>query len=401
MDFTLTQEQQSFKDSVHEFAIREIRPVETKLDKLADPQAVFESKDFWRVLKKGYDLGFHKLMIPEFAGGLGVSDPIFWAIMAEELSYGGAGIASTFLVAPMGFMFIAMLGVDRNPDLRDNYYKPFVYDNNERFMGAWAVTEPDCGSDIFEKKVPGLKFKTTAKKDGDHYILNGSKAAWVSNGSLAKLYLVHACIEPDMGMEGTGIFIIPRDMKGVSVGKPLDKMGMRVLNQAEVYFDDVRVPKSYLYFEPGPMYHHVVETIISAGNNIVSTIALGVARAAYEEALAYARERVQGGKPIIEHPNVGLKLFDAYSRITATRNLIYYAVCSGLAGQTENLKYAAACRWIATDTCSTVTEEMIQVMGGVGISREYNMEKYMRDAKMLKIMDGTVDRIALNAIPLL
>lgn len=401
MDFSLTREQKAFRDSVHEFAIREVRPVETALDKLADPGDVAKSDEFWRVLKKGYELGFHKLLIPKNAGGLGVGDPIYWVIMVEELAYGGGGFASTFLVAPMGFLFMAMFGADRYPDLRDNYLKPFVENDDPHFMGAWAVTEPDCGSDIFERRVKGLKFRTTARLDGDHYIIAGSKAAWVSNGSLAKLYLTHVCVAPDKGMEGTGIFLIPRDLKGVSVGKPLDKMGLRVLNQAEVYFDDVRVPKNYCLFEPSPLYHNVLETMATAGNIIVATLAVGVARAAYEEALAYAKQRVQGGKPIIAHPNVGLKLFDAYTRITASRNLIYFAVCSGFTGQAENLKYAAACRLLATETCTKVTEEMIQVMGGVGISREYNLEKYMRDAKMLKIMDGTVDRIALNAVPLL
>ena len=158
---------------------------------------------------------------------------------------------------------------------------------------------------------------------------------------LADFILLFACVDPDKGMNGTGVFLIPGDLPGMSRGRAMDKLGLRALNQAEIFFDDVRVPKEFLIFPPSPMYKQILEGIVTSGNISIGTIALGCARAAYEEALAYAKQRRQGGKTIFEHQTIQMKLFKAFRNIEAARALIWKAVFA------RNIKYSAAARTFA------------------------------------------------------
>ncbi len=395
ISFELTKEQLEMQEMAHNFAKNEIRPVETELDKLANADEVFKSESFWKVLRKAYELGFHRMSIPEEMGGLGL-DPIIMYLVLEELAWGGAGLASDILVAPVAAMFTAMFA-GGNEELVEKYVRPFCEDKEAKHIGAWAITEPEHGSDCGFSDDPKIHFETTAKLDGDEYVINGAKSAFVSNGGIADLLLLMACVDPSQGMLGTGVFLVPGDLPGISRGKPLDKLGLRVLNQAEIFFDNVRIPQEYMLWPPGEGYQMLLETIVTFGNTSVGVLGLGVARAAYEEALSYAKERIQGGKPLIEHQAIALRLFDAYMSIEAARALLWKAAWYNTTHMPGDLRLTAAARVFATDMAMRVTVEMVQVLGGYGISKEYSLEKFLRDAKPLQIMDGTNDMMSLGA----
>ncbi len=400
INFNLTEDQEKIVAMAKEFADQEIRPVETMLDKISDPDEVFEHPEFWRVMKLAYELGFHKIPFPEEMGGLGL-DTLTNMLVFEELIRGGAGLGTSLLVANASAYMLMMGGMSVKPELIDMYIRPFCEDTKAEHIYAIAGVEPNHGSDIaLGLDDPSIKLDTTAIEDGDHYIITGSKAAFVSNGGLANLYVANACFLPEHGMRGSGSVLIPADLPGVSKGKALDKLGYRVLNQAEVYFDEVRVPKDNLIMEPVPdMVRFQLESFLCHGNTAVAYSALGIMRAAYEEALAYAKERIQGGKPIIEHPNIALKLFDAKATIEASKALLLHAVWTNDTQFPSDITLAMSGRWFVCGQAVRVCSEMIQVMGAYGISKEYAVEKFYRDAKITPIEDGVLDSVALFASP--
>ncbi len=394
VDFNLTKDQQKFIELAREFADQEIRPVETRLDKLEDPNAPFESEEFRAVVRKAYEIGFHKINFPTFVGGLGL-DMFTTMLVFEELVRGGAGIASTIFIA--GSVALLSMGT-ANAKLIDKYTRPFCEDNEGKVIGALPIVEPNVGSDAFDLENKDLRFATTAVPDGDEYVINGGKAAFVSNGGLATHYLATVQVYPEHGMGGAAGVIIPADLPGVSRGRALDKVGMRCLNQSEVFFDDVRVPKDHIVMEPDPATARFqMESCLNMANTTVAFTALGVMRAAYEEAVAYAKERVQGGKPIIEHANIKLKLFDARATIEASKAILAKAAWTNANRFPADIVLSISGRWFVCNQAMRVTQEMVQVMGGYGISKEYPVEKFMRDAKMTMIEDGALDTVALFA----
>lgn len=315
-------------------------------------------------------------------------------IVQEELAVGDAGIASHLLVAPM-IAGSAAAGKDRHPFYRE-YLEAFVSDTKGEHSGAWAITEPHHGSDLFQFGQPSIHMEAKAVKDGDDYVISGQKSAFVSNGWMADAFLVMVNLNGGEGMEGTATFAIPGDLPGMSRGKPLNKLGLRSLNQAEVFFDDVRIPREFLLTPGGPAYKMLIERIVTAGNTAVGALAVGVARAAYEEALPYAKERVQGDKVIFEHQVIKMKLFNAFRQIEAARALLWKSSWLLSTGR-PHLPTAIAARTLASDMAMQVTAEMVQVFGGYGISKENPVEKFYRDAKLLQIMDGTNEVVSLRA----
>ena len=191
-------------------------------------------------------------------------------------------------------------------------------------------------------------------------------------------------------------FAIPGNLPGITRGKPLNKLGLRGLNQAEVFFDNVRIPPEFVLLPPGPAYRMMLERIVTGGNTAVGTLAVGVARAAYEEALAYAKQRVQGGRRICEHESIKLKLFDAFRQIESARALLWKSSWLIATGR-PHLPTAMAARTVASDMAMRVTADMVQVFGGYGISKEHPVEKFYRDAKLLQIMDGTNEMVSIKA----
>ena len=393
VDFALPEEVEKIRDMTREFARQEVRPACIELDRIADPEDAYSSDTMRRLLSLAYEIGFHKMNLPKEVGGLG-APPMTGIVVQEELAAGDGGFASHLLVAPM-IAARAAMGQDQHPFYKE-YLEAFVNDTKGEHSGAWAITEPEHGSDLFEFGKPDIHMEATAVKDGDSYVVNGHKSAFVSNGWMADGFLLMVSLDPSQGMEGTVTFAIPADLPGITRGKPLNKLGLRVLNQSEVFFDDVRIPPEFMVLGPGPMYKMMIERIVTGGNTAVGTIAVGVARAAYEEGLAYAKERVQGGRVIFEHETIKLKLFNAFRQIEAARALLWKASWLGNIGQ-PSLPTAMAARTVACDAAMRVTSDMVQVFGGYGISKEHPVEKFYRDAKLLEIMDGTTEVVSLKA----
>jgi alkylation response protein AidB-like acyl-CoA dehydrogenase len=395
VDFLLSDEVETVRKHVAGFARDCLAPAERAIDRIPVPEDAYRGEEMQQALKAAYEFGLHKLYLPKEVGGIGAPQGASPIVM-EELAAAGAGLASHFLVAPIVAGLIASGGLGARHSFYREYLEAYVEDKEGKHSSAWAITEPNVGSDLFDFKRPEAHLETKATPDGEGFILNGAKSAFVSNGWLSDALLLMVSMEPDKGMHGTGVFVIPGDLPGMSRGRPLDKVGLRALNQAEIFFDDVFVPQDFLLMPPGGAYQHMLERIVTGGNTSVGLLALGVARAAYEHGLAYAKQRRQGGKTIFEHQLVADKLFKAFRTVEASRALLWksnWLISNGR----PSLPTAMAARTLASDGCMEVTREMVQVMGGYGISRESPVEKYYRDAKLLQIMDGTNEAVSMTA----
>jgi alkylation response protein AidB-like acyl-CoA dehydrogenase len=269
---------------------------------------------------------------------------------------------------------------------------------DSREIGCWAVTEPDHGSDTLSAtephfRDPALKANCIARREGDDYIIRGQKAAWVSNGTIATVATLFCTIDPSRGFQGGGVCLVPLDLPGVSRGEPLDKLGQRALNQGEIFFDDVRVPADYMVVG-SENYADVVQAVLTLANASMGTIFVGVARAALELALEYARNRVQGGAPIFQHQSVKARLFKIFTQVEAARSLarrvmLYNTTAPPL------LQYSIASKVFCTNTAFEVANSALQIFGGNGLSREYPIEKLVRDARASMIEDGCNDLLSL------
>jgi len=398
IDFTPTPEQTDIQQLARTFAREVIRPAEMRLDRMERPDEVFASQTFRDVLAQAFELGFGKMGIREEFGGMGL-DPLTTALVWEELATGGIGITATLLAAPVAPLFVSVLAPHRT-DMIDRFVRPYCEGNRGEHVTAWGSSEGNVGSDGSNYYDTAVHHGTRAVQDGSEWVLQGEKSSFVSNGGIADLFLVFACVDPTMGIPGSGVFLVPYG-PGVVRGKAMDKVGMRALNQAAVAFDDARVPGDYELVPPGgnyPMIHNAIKTV---GNIGVGYLAVGLMRAAYEEALAYAKERVQFGRPIVQHQAVGFRLFECFQAIEAARGLLWKASWTLAHQPLGDLKLSAAARVFATNMAMKHTVEMVQVLGGYGISKEYPLEKYMRDAKLLQIMDATNEIMTIKGMSLL
>ncbi len=395
MDFDLSDDFAQPIGLAREFARQVLRPAEEALDRIVDPVEAFTSETHRDVTRKIRELDLHKLGFPTHLGGVGLPGPARFAI-DEEIAVGGAGLASQLVLTPLAANLITMFGLDSVHDVYKDYVEAYLDDVAGIHSGAWTITEPDVGSDIFTFGAPAIRMRTRATPGGAGYLIDGSKAAWCSNGWLADMIMVMVSVDPAAGMEGTATFLIPAAWPGVTRGNPIDKLGLRSLNQCEITFD-TEVPKEFMIAPAGPGYRAMVESFFTYGNTAVGTLALGVARAAFETGLAYAKEREQGGRPIIEHQLAGKRLFDAYRGIEAARLMLAKSVWLMDQGR-HSIERAFAARVSACETAMRVSADMMLLHGGFGITKEYPVEKYYRDAAPLQIMDGSVDRVAVAAV---
>lgn len=399
IDFELNETQRQMVETARKFGEEILRPAEIELDRITDPVAAFKSDAYWSAMAQAFELGFPKMSISEHCGGLGL-DPNTTGMVWEELGYWGAGLAASLMscsVAQQLILFLAPM----NQELIDRYVVPLCNDTTAHTMSAWGSSEPDLGSDGKNYFDTSVRHRTTAVKKDGRYIINGTKSDFISNGGVASVFVVFACVDSAQGLRGSGTFIVPGDAPGVSRGLPIDKLGLRNLNQTSLFFDDVEIPEEYMIFPPGegyPMLHHSIITVGSLG---VGYLAVGLMRAAYEEALAYAKERVQWGKPIFQHQLIARKLYEAHQAIETARALLWKASWLCKAKFPGDLKTSLTARIYATNQAAKHTSEMVQVLGGYGISKEYTLEKHYRDAKLLQIMDGTNETLMIEAAALL
>ncbi|MEW6440558.1 MAG: acyl-CoA dehydrogenase family protein [bacterium] len=389
LNMDLTDEQNALKEAVHKFAKEVMRPASIKLDALADPADVIRKDSIlWDVMRKGYELGYNSVLLPDSCGGMGLS-PLEVAIAFEEMAWGSIGLTISLGVACFPAFFGTMFDDDR---ILDKFVNPFTADKAAKIIGCWGVTEPDHGSDTLaagtrQFRDPKITCQVRALRDGDHYVLNGQKSAWVSNGTIASQSVTFLTIDPSMGMAGGGICLTPLDLPGVSKGKPLNKLGQRDLNQGEIFFEDVRVPAEFMISDP-ETYEAMTDLTLATANASMGTMHVGAARAAFEESLAYARERIQGGRPIAEHQLIRAKLFDMFAAIEAGRALARSAMIYNFSNTPPEVHYSIASKVFCTETAFRCASEGIQILGGNGLTREYLMEKLFRDTRASMIEDG-------------
>lgn len=401
MDFEVPEALRDVVDLARSFARADLREAENELDRFVDPLDAFTSETFRSITKKMYGMGFNKLTLPDAVGGLGLPSMAKF-LVEQEMAVGGAGLTSQMLVSSIAAAIIAGWGLAGTHPVFREYLDAYVDDDEGVHSSAWTITEPDAGSDIFSFDEPALKMTVKAVQNAGRtgWVIDGAKAAWCTNGWHADMYCLMVNVDPGGGMEGTGTFLIPADWPGVTKGRPIDKVGMRALNQTDIAFDAVEVPNEFLVLPPGPGYRQTLDAFVTSGNTSVGNIALGVAQAAYELGLAYAKERRQGGVPIVEHQLVAKKLFDAYRSIEAARLLLLKSA-SLISRQQGRPELAFAARVQASETCARVTQDMVLLHGGNGITTEYPVEKLWRDSRPLQIMDGTVDRVTIKGAALL
>ena len=399
VDFERTETQKQMIATAGDFGRQVLGPAEVELDLVAEPSEVFKGELFWKTLSQAFELGFHKMALPEDFGGLGL-DQQTTGMVWEELSRWAPGFASTLIpggVVPQLISFLA----SNNKELVDRYVVPFCEDTTGKTISAWCSSEPEVGSDGSNYQDPRIRHHTGAKKKDGKYVITGTKSDFVSNGGIASAYIVFACVNPEDGLKGSGTFVVPGESEGITRGRDLDKTGLRLLNQASIFFEDVEIPENYMIFPPGDNYPMLHNAIITIGNLSVGYIAVGLMRAAYEYALDHAKGRVQWGKAIFEHQQIAKKLFECWQAIETARAFLWKGSWFASQAFPGDLKTSLAAKIYATEQAVHHTAEMVQVLGGYGISKEYPVEKYARDAKLLRIMDGTNETLLKKAAALL
>ncbi|CAH2465160.1 MULTISPECIES: acyl-CoA dehydrogenase AcdA [Bacillus] len=374
MHFKLSEEHEMIRKMVRDFARNEVAPTAAERD---------EEERFDRALfDQMAELGLTGIPWPEEYGGIG-SDYLAYVIAVEELSRvcASTGVTLSAHTSLAGWP-IFKFGTEEQ---KQKFLRPMA---EGKKIGAYGLTEPSSGSDA-----GGMR--TTAKRDGDHYILNGSKI-FITNGGIADIYVVFALTDPDSKQRGTSAFIVESDTLGFSVGKKESKLGIRSSPTTEIMFEDCRIPARNLLGEEGQGFKVAMQTL-DGGRNGIAAQAVGIAQSALDASVEYARERHQFGKPIAAQQGIGFKLADMATDVEAARLLTYQAAWL----ESEGLPYgkeSAMSKVFAGDTAMKVTTEAVQVFGGYGYTKDYPVERYMRDAKITQIYEGTqeIQRLVIS-----
>jgi len=366
---SLSDEQRAIQEVCREFAAREIRPVSLAVDE-ADTEVP------WEVWRKAASLGLTSFMLPERYGGGGLTDCLTSCVVQEELSHGCAGIGN--LITSNGFFAEPILALGTE-EQRQRWLAPLAGEDPP--MTALAITEPQSGSDA-------ASIRTHARRVDGGYVLNGQKA-WISNGGVSRFYVVFATVAPGSGYRGITAFVLEDTDEGLRCGPPIRKVGQRAIRSSELFLDDVFVSEDRRLGEEGQGFRGLMHTFDRSRVTLAAS-ATGLARAALEYAVAYARERVQFGRPIAQHQAVAFRLADMALRVDASRLLTWRAAAmldSGARATTE----AAMAKLHASESAMWCTWAAVQTLGGWGYSREYPVQKWMRDAKLEEIEEGTSD----------
>lgn len=363
MEFALSPDQLALKKMTQELVAKEIAPYALEMDKKGEIMP--------GLLAKCNDAGLLNLAVPEEYDGPGL-DSVSIALIYEELGKGCAGVATTIAANSLATYPVFLVGTEEQK-------RKFFGVVNSGKLAAFALTEPGAGSDAGA-------VATSAVKDGDYYILNGTKC-FITNGGLADIFVVFANARKSAGIRGLTAFIVEKGTPGFSVGKEEDKMGIRASNTSELIFDNVRIPAANRLGREGEGFKIAMKTL-DAARPFVGAVSVGLAQAAFDLAVKYAKEREQFGKPIASFQMVQAMLADMAMQIEAARLLVYKACWLRDQGQPYT-KEAAMAKCFAADTAMAVTTNVVQVLGGYGYTKEYGAEKYMRDAKIMQIYEGT------------
>ena len=365
MDFALSPQHLEIRRTVREFAEREIAPVAGELERRGEfPHDI---------IRRAAELGLLGVPYPEEVGGTGL-DTLAYAITIEELARASGSVAIIVSAhTSLGCNPLFMAGTDEQ---KDRYLRPMA---SGEVIGAYGLTEADAGSD-------SRGTRTRAHRDGEGWILNGSKR-FITNAGVAGTYIVTAVTDREVGSGRISAFIVPADTPGFSIGRMEEKMGLHASNTGELLFNDCRIPAENLLGEEGEGDKLFLKTL-DGGRIGIGAMALGLAQAAYEAASAYAKERRQFDRPIGSFQGVAFMIADMATQIDAARLLVYRAAWLKDAGRPYSTE-AAMAKLFASEVSRQVTNDAVQVHGGYGYVAEYNVERYLRDAKLTEIGEGT------------
>lgn len=359
----LTEDQRDLQLMVRDFVDREIKPRALEMDKKGECDPA--------VIKMATDMGLHCMNFPEEYGGMGL-DAVTCSILREELGKGDAGFAVTIGANILGSVPVLLAGTEEQKKLYADIVVPGGF-------SPFALTEPGGGSNA-------ANMKTTAVKKGDEYILNGRKC-FITNAGIADLYTVFAVTDKEKGTRGISAFLVKRDWAGVSTGKHEDKMGIRTSNTCDVVFEDVHVPADMMLGAEGTGFKLAMQTL-DRTRPLGAAGAVGICQAAIDYALEYAKNRVVFNRPIMEEQAIRFMLADMEIQTQAAREMVMraaYLIDHGI----FDSQFGACVKTFCGDTAMKVTTDAVQILGGYGYSREYPVEKMMRDAKIYQIFEGT------------
>jgi acyl-CoA dehydrogenase len=364
VSFALTDEQKALRELAHEFAEKEIRPKAAEYDEHQTHPA--------DVIAKAHEVGLMNPHIPEELGGSGLGG-FEGVLIGEELCWGCSGIGTSIVANILGALPVMLAGSEEQ---HRTWLPPLL---EEPILCSFALTEPNAGSDV-----SGIQ--TTAVRQGDEYVINGSKM-FITNAGHASWVVVFASTDKDAGHRGLSAFVVPTDLDGVVVEKHLDKMGQRATDTSALAFQDVKVPAANRLGEEGQGFKIAMQTLDNTRPGTAAG-AVGVARAAFELAVEYSKERVQFGQPVAMNQGVNFLVADMATEIEAARLLVWQAAWLLDQGNRATLQSSYAKRF-AADTAMKATTDAVQIFGGYGYMKEYPVEKLMRDAKLFQIYEGT------------
>lgn len=363
MAYLISDEAKELLGSVKEFCEKEVKEQCKEYDRSGEwPKAIYD---------KAIEMQLTMLEVPEEYGGMGLSR-VDVAALIEEMAKADAGFATTISASGLGMKPVLIAG---NEEQKKRVCDLILQGG----FGAFCLTEPGAGSD------PAAG-KTTAVKDGDSYILNGRKC-FITNGGIASFYCVTALTDKAAGVKGMSMFLVEKGTPGLSTGHEEDKMGIRTSNTCDVVFEDCRVPASSLIGQEGKGFSIAMKTLDQA-RTWMGCVATGIAQRGMEEAIAYGKERVQFGKPILKNQALKFKVADMKIKIETARQMVAHALTLMDKGLPFSMESAIA-KCYASDIAMQVASEAIQMFGGYGYSREYPVEKLLRDAKIFQIFEGT------------
>ncbi|MCB2213390.1 acyl-CoA dehydrogenase [bacterium] len=373
MDFRLTEEQEMVRQTARDFAENELRPGVAERDE----KEIFPRE----AIQKLGELGFMGMIVSEEWGGSGF-DTVTYVTAMEELARVDP---STEIICSVNNSLVCYaLEKHGNDYIKENFLKKFA---TGEWLGAFCLTEPGSGSDA-------AAMTTTAVQDGDEWVINGAKN-WITNGKNCDAYMMVVKTDPESGHRGTTTFVVPQDTPGIEIGKPEEKMGIRATDTVSLTLQDVRVPAANIVGKPGDGFK-IMLSALDSGRMGVAAQGLGIAQGAFEAAVKYSKERVQFGKTISHFQAIRNKIADMGTRITAARQLLRYAAWRKDSGLSFNQE-AAMAKVYCSEAATYCALEAIQIHGGYGYTKDYPVERMLRDAKITEIYEGTneIQRIVI------
>ncbi len=391
IDLVLSEEQRALQGTAREFAQKEIGPLAARIWRDHELR-----KSPWlacqELFNRGVDLGFTKLLIPEEYGGLGLGC-IDAVLLLEELGAADVGIAADYFALTATIPLLLLAG--GNEQQRNAHLTRFC---TQPALLAGALSEPSvAGSELFcPSPDPKLGIRSTARRDGDSYVINGTKSAFITNGGIANWYFVMARTDPTVPVfAGTSILMVPSDAKGLSFGSKTELIGLKSSHHAELFLDNVKVPEANRIGDEGqamPIFMQVPQMAIC-----LAACYVGLARAAYEHALSYARERRSWGQPIVQHQAVALKLADMYAQVQAARLMVWDAALTAKSDpMAASLLKGPAAKTCAVDAAIHNAQRAVEILGGYGVTAEYDAGRYLNDAWVGYSCDFTRDMLRLG-----